>query len=101
MSVHHRASALSVATLLLLTMASHASRAEEVTGSIAGIVLRDGETPLAGIWILLTDRDTGREWRARSNGAGRFRISDLPIGLSFEWHPKRSRKPSRAARSPS
>jgi hypothetical protein len=69
-----------VRTLALLFAAFIALPAQEITGSIAGIVTDAAGGALANAEVVATHVETGAVRRLRTNAEGQYTISSLPIG---------------------
>jgi len=49
-------------------------------GAIQGVVLHNGTTPIGGLPIRITNKETGASYSATSNSSGRFSFSSVPAG---------------------
>lgn len=79
----HRALTGSVLLLLacaLMLMVNFPVSAQEVTGSIVGIVLDPSGAAIAGVNVTARDVDRGTVFNATTDDTGSFRIARVPIG---------------------
>jgi hypothetical protein len=73
-------SAVVLLALITLLGLAPTAWAQEVTASIVGTVTDPSGAPINGANVTATDSDRGTVWSAKSNEAGTFNITRLPVG---------------------
>jgi Carboxypeptidase regulatory-like domain/TonB dependent receptor len=73
---------LSVAVLLslLALAATQVAWGQEVTASVVGTITDPSGAPISGASITATDSERGTVWTAKTNEAGAYNITRLPVG---------------------